>query len=313
MVSGPNFSVIIAVYNGGATLARAIDSVLAQSHPPLEVIIVDDGSTDNTAAVAQRYGESVRYVYQQNAGVSAARNAGVRLARGEWLAFLDADDWYYPQRLHWHAAWIRRDPSLDFLTGDFEYRRPDGTLIGRSMEKTAAGRALLQLADGGNEVVMQGELLGLFVEQHFGDTHTLSLRRDTFLELGGYPEGIAVCEDVNLLIRLVAQSHRVGVVCQPMAVYLIHETSATRSDPLRAQLQTLQALSLLQPQLAKAPAIIRKGLLGALRHARLDLSYVLLHQGRKLEALRIIVPLLWSIPGLQSVKDVASILRGKHE
>ena len=188
-MNGPDFSVIIAVYNGGATLARAIDSVLAQSYPPQEVIIVDDGSTDNTAAVARRYGNSVRYVYQDNAGVSAARNAGVRIARGEWLAFLDADDWYYPERLHWHADWIRRDPGLDFLTGDFEYRRPDGSLIGRSMEKTAAGQALLQLANGGSEVIMEGDLLGVFVEQHFGDTHTLSLRRDTFLELGGYPQG----------------------------------------------------------------------------------------------------------------------------
>ena len=94
------------------------------------------------------------------------------------------------------------------------------------MEKTAAGQALLQLANGGSEVIMEGDLLGVFVEQHFGDTHTLSLRRDTFLELGGYPHGIAVCEDVSLLIRLVAQSRRVGVICQPMAVYLIHDTSA---------------------------------------------------------------------------------------
>lgn len=310
MKSGPDFSVIIAVYNGAATLARAIDSVLAQTYPPLEIIIVDDGSTDDTAAIARRYGEPVRYLHQDNAGVSVARNAGVRLAQGEWLAFLDADDWYYSERLRWHADWIRSDPALDFLTGDFEYRRSDGGLIGRSMEKTTVGQALLKLADGGSEVVMEGDLLGLFVEQHFGDTHTLSMRRDTFLELGGYPEGIAVCEDVNLLIRLVARSRRIGVICQPMAVYVIHDSSATRSDPLRAQQQTLQALSLLQAQLASAPATIRNGLLGALRHARLDLSYVLLHQGRKLKALSAVTPLLWSKPGLQSIKDVASILRG---
>ena len=83
-MSGPDFSVIIAVYNGAATLARAIDSVLAQSYLPLEIIIVDDGSADDTAAIAQRYGESVRYSHQDNAGVSVARNAGARIARGEW-------------------------------------------------------------------------------------------------------------------------------------------------------------------------------------------------------------------------------------
>jgi hypothetical protein len=101
-----------------------------------------------------------------------------------------------------------------------------------------------------------------------------------------------------------------GVILRALPVYLIHDTSATRSDLLRAQRQTLQALSLLQPQLVSAPAYIRKGMLGALRHARLDLAYVLLRQGRKLEALSAISPLLWTRPSLQSVEDVASILRG---
>jgi glycosyltransferase involved in cell wall biosynthesis len=186
----PLFSVIIAVYNGAATLSRAIESVLAQSWTQREVIVVDDGSTDGTQQVVSRFGDAVRCLRQENAGVSAARNAGARHADGEWLAFLDADDWYYPDRLRLHAEWIMRDSDLDFLTGDFEYRRADGSLLGRSMEKTEAGRALLHLARDKNEVVMEGELLGLFVEQHFGDTHTLSLRRETFLELGGYPEGI---------------------------------------------------------------------------------------------------------------------------
>ena len=86
------------------------------------------------------FGEEVIYLRQDNAGVSAARNAGVAAASGEWLAFLDADDWYYPDRLRWHADWIARDPGLDFLTGDYDYRRPDGSLISRSMEITEAGR-----------------------------------------------------------------------------------------------------------------------------------------------------------------------------
>lgn len=309
-VNKPMFSVIIAVYNGGATLARAIDSVLAQSYPPLEIIVIDDGSTDNTADVARGYGGPVRYFYQRNAGVSAARNAGARYAQGEWLAFLDADDWYYSDRLLRHADWIGRDPELDFLTGDFEYQQPNGTFIGRSMEKTQAGRALLARAGDSAEAVMTGDVLPLFIEQHFGDTHTLSLRKVTFLELGGYPQGIAVCEDVNLLIRLVARSRRVGVICKPMAVYLIHDASVTRSDPLRAQRQTLYALELLRPQLANAPNAMRRGLQGALRHARLDLSYVLLQQGRRREALATVGSLLWQQPGMRSVRDFISVLRG---
>src|SRR5581483_888972 len=109
-----SFSVIIPVYNGAATLARAIESVLGQSRPPSEVIVVDDGSTDETARIAAAYDRFIKYVRQPNAGVGAARNAGARIASAEWLAFLDADDWYYRDRLRWHAEWIERDAMLDF-------------------------------------------------------------------------------------------------------------------------------------------------------------------------------------------------------
>src|ERR1051325_2823539 len=136
LMSFPTISVVIPVYNGADTIARAIKSVLEQTYSPLECIVVDDGSTDDTGKVVASFGARVGYLRQANAGVSAARNAGVSRARGDWLAFLDADDWYYPDRLRWHANWIARDPSLDFLTGDYEYRQPDGGLISRSMPIT---------------------------------------------------------------------------------------------------------------------------------------------------------------------------------
>ena len=95
----PSFSVIISVYNGAATLSRAIESVLVQSYPPAEIIVVNDGSTDDTEGVIAGFRDRVVGLCQANAGVSAARNAGATRATGEWLAFLDADDWYYRDRL----------------------------------------------------------------------------------------------------------------------------------------------------------------------------------------------------------------------
>src|SRR5205814_9848885 len=148
-------------------IGRAVESVLGQCLHAQEVIVVDDGSSDGTAATVAAFGDRVRYLFQPNAGVSAARNAGVDAATGEWLAFLDADDWYYPDRLRWHAQWIDREPGLDFLTGDYEYRRPDGTLISRSMELTAAGSALLAKAQGRCEVVMEAPEMAAFIENHF--------------------------------------------------------------------------------------------------------------------------------------------------
>ncbi len=186
----PHFSVIIPAYNSAATLARAVDSVLAQSYPAQEIIVADDGSTDGTADVAARYGAKLRYVRQDNAGVSAARNHGARIATGDWLAFLDADDWYYPDRLRLHAEWIQEDAALDFLTGDYEYRDDAGNLLGTSMAQHDAGRMMLAKAAGSARVVMdQAHEILAYVADHFGDTHTLSVPRSIFLDLGGYPLG----------------------------------------------------------------------------------------------------------------------------
>lgn len=309
-MSKPRFSVIIPVYNAAATLARALDSVLAQTYAAHEIIVVDDGSTDASAAVAAGYADKIRYLRQHNAGVSAARNRGAQVASGDWLAFLDADDWYYPDRLKWHAEWIARDPALDFLSGDYEYRDAAGTLLSRSMPGKASGRAMLDKAAGAREVVMEGAAFEAFVADHFGDTHTLSLPRATFLELGGYPLGFKVCEDVHLLTRLVARSRRAGVICEPLAVYLIHNASATRADPVRAQFENVRTLLALGKHAASLPPAVRRGYTTRLRQARLNLGYALAKSGRRFSALRAVLPSLIEAPGVASVRNVLSILKG---
>lgn len=306
----PSIAVVIPVYNGAATIARAIRSVLEQTHAAAEIIVVDDGSTDATARVVSEFGPAVEYLFQPNSGVSAARNKGAAHATAEWLAFLDADDWYYPDRLRWHAEWIERESDLDFLTGDYDYRRADGSLISRSMEITEAGVLLLRKANAAQQIIMGAEEMALFVENHFGDTHTLTVRRQTFADLGGYPLGRAVCEDVNFLIRLCAVSRRVGVVCTPMGAYSIHPRSATRADPMRAQRLTVEALLPLADALKDAPAEVRKGFRGRLRRARLNLAYALIKRGERAQALSAVIPTLLRDPSGAALRDVASIVRG---
>lgn len=110
-------SVVIAVYNGEQYLAEAIDSVLSQTYRPIEVIVVDDGSTDATANVAKQYEEMVKYRYQANAGTGAARNQGIQLSRGNFLAFLDADDIWLENKLECQMDVFRTYPTVEAVFG----------------------------------------------------------------------------------------------------------------------------------------------------------------------------------------------------
>jgi glycosyltransferase involved in cell wall biosynthesis len=122
----PLVSVIINVYNGETYLAEAIDSVQAQTYAHRELIVVDDGSTDGTAGVAARYGDALRCLRQENAGIGAARNLGIEHARGEYLAFLDADDRFVADKLERQLAAFAEDPSLDMVFGHVrEFLSPD--------------------------------------------------------------------------------------------------------------------------------------------------------------------------------------------
>jgi GT2 family glycosyltransferase len=306
----PRFSVIIPVFNGEAFLARAVDSVLAQTYPAEEIVIVDDGSTDATPQVVAGYEAKVRYLSQANQGVAAARNAGAQAARGEWLAFLDSDDWYFPDRLRWHADMLAVHADLDFLTGDYEYRDDADALIGRSLERHPAGRRVLARAAGSETALMQGGDFEEFVEDHFGDMHTLSVPRATFLGLGGFPKGFKVCEDVHFLVRLVSHSRRAGVVCRALGVYLIHAASATRRDRLQAQRENVRTLLDLKRFEHNFPHPVRRGFRRLLARARADLGYALTRAGEHRAAVRAVVPALWECPGARSARVFASVLRG---
>jgi glycosyltransferase involved in cell wall biosynthesis len=113
-------SVIVPVYNAERYLGHCIESVLSQSHPPAEVLIVDDGSTDHSMDIAKMYASHVRISHQENLGPAAARNAGIRLAAGELLAFLDADDLWTPDKLEHQLAVLATDSTCEAVLGKVE-------------------------------------------------------------------------------------------------------------------------------------------------------------------------------------------------
>src|SRR5688500_685940 len=116
MATSSLVSVIIPCYNHGHYLPKAIESVLEQSYTPVEIIVVDDGSTDDTAVIAQSYPQ-VTYMYQSNSGLSASRNTGIRHSQGDYLVFLDADDWLYPEALAINLQYLKQNEQLAFVSG----------------------------------------------------------------------------------------------------------------------------------------------------------------------------------------------------
>jgi glycosyltransferase involved in cell wall biosynthesis len=123
-MGAPLISIVIPAYNAATFLAECLESIFAQDHRPLEVIVVDDGSTDRTLAIAQAWVPAVRVVHQANAGPAAARNRGIEMAGGEYLAFNDADDRWVPGRLARQLAILESRPDLDLVMGLVEMEYP---------------------------------------------------------------------------------------------------------------------------------------------------------------------------------------------
>ncbi len=120
-MSDPLISAVIPTYNYGHFVTAAVRNVLAQTYRNLEVIVVDDGSKDNTRERLAPYLDRIRYVYQENQGPSAARNTGIRSATGEWVALLDSDDLWHPRKLELQVKYLQAHPEVGLLGSDRVY------------------------------------------------------------------------------------------------------------------------------------------------------------------------------------------------
>ncbi len=205
-------SVVIPAYNAGAYIARAIDSVLAQSRVADEIIVVDDGSTDNTADIVAQYESKVKYIYQDNAGASVARNTGIEAATGEWIAFLDADDEWLPEKLAIQLELLERNPGLMWVTGNYIL------CACRTSQQRAhiAPEKAASLAKGKDFFISYFEA---FVQGAWGCTDTMLVRKDVFEETGVFEVGKNRNEDMDMWFRIAYRSPQVGYVSDPIAVY----------------------------------------------------------------------------------------------
>ncbi len=189
----PSTSVIIPTYNRAGQVTVAVQSVLAQSEPPDEVIVVDDGSTDGTAEALAPFMERIRYVRKANGGASSARNLGVILAKGEWIAFLDSDDTWHPEKLaKQHACAARTAAKVCFCVSTDE--------SGAVLDDLAAMDPTL--ADGGARFYQAGDCR-LFKFRAHPFIQSMLATRESLMKCGLFDETLAVAEDTQLVYRLI--------------------------------------------------------------------------------------------------------------
>ncbi|MHC4160347.1 MAG: glycosyltransferase family 2 protein, partial [Planctomycetota bacterium] len=211
-------SVVIPAFNAGQFIRRTVDSILAQTYSDYEIIVVDDGSTDNTADVVRSYGPKVRYIYQQNAGDGPARNTGITAAEGDWIAFLDHDDEWLPKKLQLQMEALNSHADVRWC-GTNRYQS-DGR------RRVAAGDAeAIKKALGENyyfENYFRAVVKGLCPVI----TSTMLVHREVFETVGLFDSCWPRAADLDIWWRIAYRFPKIGYRPQPLVVVHLGEEVA---------------------------------------------------------------------------------------
>lgn len=196
-------SVIIPTYNREKTLLRALQSVINQTYSNLEVLIIDDGSTDGTAGVVNTVeDERVKYIMlEKNGGPSNARNVGVQMASGEWIAFQDSDDSWHEDKLEKQIAYRNSNPnySLIYCIGNVHFS--DG------IDRIVLGKPW--------PAIMEGNMTHTLLQRNVVDTPTMFMKRECFLDVGGFDTTYRALEDWEFVLRF-SKKYEIGFVSEAL-------------------------------------------------------------------------------------------------
>jgi glycosyltransferase involved in cell wall biosynthesis len=204
----PLVSVVIPTYNSADFLIEAVDSVLGQTWRDFEIIVVDDGSTDGTHESVRRYDDEVRYFYKKNGGPSSARNMGVKQARGRYVAFLDSDDVWEPEKLGVQMRFASEHPEIKLICTDSALMGPRG-----SRQRKLKSDLL-------------GNLFPILYSNSFIRTSTVLMEKACFQTVGYFDERYRSAEDYDLWLR-VAKRYPIAYINQPLVRYRKHEDNVS--------------------------------------------------------------------------------------
>jgi glycosyltransferase involved in cell wall biosynthesis len=225
----PSFSIAIAAYQAADVIGEAIESALAQTVPPAEIVVCDDGSTDDLGSALAPYRDRIVLLRKQNGGEASAKNAAARAASGDFISILDADDVYFPDRLAALGELAAARPDLDILTTD-AYLELDGARMRRVYE----GDWTFEVDDQRRAILERNFIFGL-----------AAVRRERLLATGGFDETIRWTTDWECWARLILEGARAGAVLEPLALYRLRPTSLSsdREKLVAGRLRTLEKTS----------------------------------------------------------------------
>jgi len=210
-------SVIIPTFNSARFVSQAVDSVLAQTYPDLEMIVVDDGSTDHTQAVLAGYGREIRTIYQENRGPAAARNMGFLTSHGDCVLFLDSDDRLKPNMLELLVSSLKAQPDLGLVYSAWQQINEDGTRVLGEVRPNKQGQVLKE--------IVRRDL--------FFFPGAAVIRRECLERVGPFDESLYGCEDADMWLRLARAGYAFGYIDLPLFQYRFHAGSITGNIDLR--------------------------------------------------------------------------------
>jgi glycosyltransferase involved in cell wall biosynthesis len=241
----PEVSVVIPAFNAGGFINRTINSVLAQTYNDYEVIVVDDGSTDNTAEAVKSYGTKVRYIYQPNAGDGPARNTGINAAKGKWIAFLDHDDEWLPEKLEKQIKILKENPDLKWCSCSYYKQSYQKKIVFGDQTKL---KSWLNKKD-----YFENYFKALNSNQCTFITSTVVVEKKVFEIAGFYESCWSRCADLDMQWRIAYIFPKIGFCAEPLArVYMEKQDAVSNKLRLESKKGTdIQNMLLRHIELAK--------------------------------------------------------------
>ncbi len=223
----PEVSVIIPTYNRALTIGKSIDSVLEQTYKDYEIIVVDDGSTDNTYEVLRPYWEKIHYVFKENWGISSARNLGLEIAKGRYIALLDSDDFWKPEKLQ---------KQIECFNKHQEYGIIATRCITNTVDRNFNTIELKKIRRSGKSGWIYKDLFN----KNFLRTSSVLIKKECFQKVGYFDESLPRCNDIDMWLR-ISRKYPVGFINSPLTIYT-RRPKEIRRDNIEGRKIWLQVL-----------------------------------------------------------------------